>query len=173
MAFNDCATISFAAVIISDARQYQNILDIGGDLGGLRRNGFDERNTFPCPQAARGVINCCVRRRPYYLAGNPVPVLKAMNSLCAGLNHQSAPLEVREKFAVGTHGIAEALSAIRRIDGLAGAVILSTCNRGNSTRPASVRSCAGGAASLLRDRTGVDALPHYHGWLRSVRHLFV
>ena len=32
-----------------------------------------------------------------------------MNILCAGLNHQSAPLEIREKFAVGAHGIEKAL----------------------------------------------------------------
>ena len=81
-----------------------------------------------------------------------------MNIVCAGLNHQSAPLEIREKFAVGSRGMEEALCAVRRIDGLAGAVILSTCNR--------VEFYAAGLCpvrafdslqALLRDRSGVEA----------------
>ncbi len=96
-----------------------------------------------------------------------------MNILCAGLNHQSAPLEIREKFAVGSHGIEEALCAVRRIDGLAGAVILSTCNR--------VEFYAAGLCPvrafdslqvLLRDRSGVEAPLYFHDTPRSVRHLF-
>ncbi len=96
-----------------------------------------------------------------------------MNILCAGLNHQSAPLEIREKFAVGAHGIEEALRAVRTIDGLAGAVILSTCNRVEFYAASLCPVRAFGALQAhLRDRTGVDAPLYYHDTPRSVRHLF-
>jgi len=52
-----------------------------------------------------------------------------MNILCAGVNHHLAPVEVREKFAVGDHELPSVLENLRRIDGTAGAVVLSTCNR--------------------------------------------
>ena len=96
-----------------------------------------------------------------------------MNILCAGLNHQSAPLEIREKFAVGGHGIEEALCAVRQIDGLAGAVILSTCNRVEfyAASLCPVRAFDS-LQTLLRDRTGVDAPLYFHDTPRSVRHLF-
>ncbi|MGA9579030.1 MAG: hypothetical protein WBV90_15575, partial [Terrimicrobiaceae bacterium] len=81
-----------------------------------------------------------------------------MNILCAGLNHQNAPLEIREKFAVSGHGMVETLSAMRRIDGLAGAVILSTCNRVEfyAASLCPVRAFDS-LQTLLRDRTGVEA----------------
>ena len=96
-----------------------------------------------------------------------------MNILCAGLNHHSAPVDVREKFAVAPHGIEEALQAVRRIDGLAGAVILSTCNRVEfyAASVCPVRTF-GALQTLLRDRTGVDAPLYYHDTPRSVGHLF-
>jgi len=96
-----------------------------------------------------------------------------MNILCAGINHQQAPVEIREKFAVGTHELEETLNAVRRIDGLAGAVVLSTCNRvefyAASVCPA--RTCDG-LKTLLHDRTGIEAPLYVHDTPRSVRHLF-
>lgn len=96
-----------------------------------------------------------------------------MNILCAGLNHQNAPLEIREKFAVSGHGMIETLSAMRRIDGLAGAVILSTCNRVEfyAASLCPVRAFDS-LQTLLRDRTGVEAPLYFHDTPRSVRHLF-
>lgn len=52
-----------------------------------------------------------------------------MNILCAGVNHHFAPVEVREKFAVGDHELPGVLKTLRQIDGTAGAVVVSTCNR--------------------------------------------
>ncbi|GAT31656.1 glutamyl-tRNA reductase [Terrimicrobium sacchariphilum] len=96
-----------------------------------------------------------------------------MNILCAGLNHQNAPIEVREKFAVGQHELAETLDAVRTIDGLSGAVILSTCNRvefyASSICP--VRTIDG-LRGLMRERTGYDAPLYIHDTTRSVQHLF-
>ncbi len=96
-----------------------------------------------------------------------------MNILCAGLNHQNAPIEVREKFAVGQHELADTLDAVRAIDGLSGAVILSTCNRvefyASSICP--VRTIDG-LRGLMRERTGYDAPLYIHDTTRSVQHLF-
>lgn len=96
-----------------------------------------------------------------------------MNIFCAGLNHQNAPVEVRERFAVGDHELLDTLGAIRTIDGLSGAVILSTCNRvefyASSLCPART---ADGLRDLMRERTGFDAPFYVHDTPRSVQHLF-
>jgi glutamyl-tRNA reductase len=52
-----------------------------------------------------------------------------MALVCVGISHRHAPLEVREKFAVGPNSLAETLTRIRAIESLQGAVLLSTCNR--------------------------------------------
>ena len=96
-----------------------------------------------------------------------------MNILCAGLSYQNTPVELREKFAIGQHELPEALEAVRSVEGLSGAVILSTCNRvefyASSLCP--VRDFEG-LRDVLRSRTGVDAPLYMHDTPRSVRHLF-
>ncbi len=97
-----------------------------------------------------------------------------MNILCAGINHHSAAVDIREKFAVATHELAGVLDRIRTIDGLAGAVIVSTCNRvefyAASVCPIRVMD---GLRVYLNERTeNPDALLYTHVSPRSVRHLF-
>lgn len=96
-----------------------------------------------------------------------------MNILCAGLNHQNAPVEIREKFAIGNHELQDTLSAVRAIDGTGGAVILSTCNRvefyAASLCPVRTFEALRG---LMQTRSGVDAPLYFHDTPRSVRHLF-
>jgi len=97
-----------------------------------------------------------------------------MNILCAGINHHSAPVELREKFAVGPHEISSTLGELQRLEGLFGAVVVSTCNR--------VEFYAAGVCPLraldalrefLRHRTGETNAPLYtHESPQSVRHLF-
>lgn len=96
-----------------------------------------------------------------------------MNILCAGLNHQNTPIEVREKFAVGGHEMQATLDAVRGIDGLTGAVILSTCNRVEfyAASVCPVRAFDG-LRGLMQERTGVEAPLYFHDTPRSVRHLF-
>lgn len=96
-----------------------------------------------------------------------------MNILCAGLNHQNAPIEIRERFAIGGGQLHETLDAVRGIDGLTGAVILSTCNRVEfyTSSLCPVRAFDG-LKELLRDRTGYEAPLYFHDTPRSVRHLF-
>jgi len=52
-----------------------------------------------------------------------------MELLCLGLNHKTAPVEVRECFAVGTHKLGEASLGLCALAGVSEAVVISTCNR--------------------------------------------
>jgi glutamyl-tRNA reductase len=52
-----------------------------------------------------------------------------MKLLALGLNHKTAPIEVRERLAFGPDIIAGALRDLRGHDGVHEAVIVSTCNR--------------------------------------------
>lgn len=97
-----------------------------------------------------------------------------MNIVCAGINHRSATVAIREKFAVGPHELEQALARIRGIDGLAGAVIVSTCNRVEyytaSVCPIRVLD---GLRAYLQERTGGNDAPLYtHESPASIRHLF-
>ncbi len=53
----------------------------------------------------------------------------ALNLLAVGLSHHSAPIEVREELAVGTHSIPEVLERVRGEHLGREALLLSTCNR--------------------------------------------
>ena len=52
-----------------------------------------------------------------------------MHILLVGLNHQSAPIEVRERLAFSSEQVPKALTRLREALGLEEAAILSTCNR--------------------------------------------
>ncbi len=52
-----------------------------------------------------------------------------MELLCLGLNHRTAPVEVREKFAVGAPKLGEACTELAALAEAAEAVVISTCNR--------------------------------------------
>src|ERR1043166_7758539 len=52
-----------------------------------------------------------------------------MHLLLAGLNHRTAPIEVRDRFAITEQRLEGALAAITEAAGLSECAILSTCNR--------------------------------------------
>src|SRR5438874_449701 len=52
-----------------------------------------------------------------------------MNIIVVGLNHRTAPVELRERLAVPESRLPETLARLRRWPGVAEATILSTCNR--------------------------------------------
>ncbi len=52
-----------------------------------------------------------------------------MTLIALGLNHQTAPLELRERVVFPTHDLGPALRALRAQPGVREAAILSTCNR--------------------------------------------
>jgi len=96
-----------------------------------------------------------------------------MNILCAGLNHLTAPVDVREKFSVSQGELPNFLEEVRQSDGLAGAVVVSTCNRvelyGAGVCPIAAHERFG---ELFRKRAGIDVPLYLHDTPRSVSHLF-
>ena len=52
-----------------------------------------------------------------------------MELACLGLNHRTAPVEVRERFAVGTTKLGEAASQLTALADVMEGVVISTCNR--------------------------------------------
>jgi glutamyl-tRNA reductase len=46
-----------------------------------------------------------------------------------GMNHETAPVQIREKFALERHNIDEAMNSIRGINEIKESIIISTCNR--------------------------------------------
>ena len=95
-----------------------------------------------------------------------------MDLLCVGVSHKTAPLDVREKLALGPEKIAEAL---QRVSGAAEAMVLSTCNRVEfyavAPTPQKVRDSL---RSLVAALGGVDSLEHVyeHDGDAALVHLF-
>ncbi|MEA3186336.1 MAG: glutamyl-tRNA reductase [Chthoniobacter sp.] len=52
-----------------------------------------------------------------------------MDVLCFGLSHQTAGVALRERFAIAEHELGEAARRLGTMEGVAEAVIVSTCNR--------------------------------------------
>ena len=52
-----------------------------------------------------------------------------MDLLVVGLNHHTAPVEIRERLAFADEELPAALETLMAEDGLREAMILSTCNR--------------------------------------------
>lgn len=96
-----------------------------------------------------------------------------MNIFCAGINHKTAPVEIREKFAVQPHQLDSVLEEIRGIDSLNEAVVLSTCNRvefyTTSLCPERARN---DLEKWMERRAGIRPQIYSHDTTRSVRHLF-
>lgn len=52
-----------------------------------------------------------------------------MEIVCIGISHKTAPVEIRERFAVGDSHLGEIAATLSKMDGLREAVVVSTCNR--------------------------------------------
>lgn len=97
-----------------------------------------------------------------------------MALLILGINHHSAPLDVREKLAFPQDRQAEALADLAAQPGVAEAVLVSTCNRTEvicrADDEAGVRRWLAAAAA----EAGVDLGPHLycHVGEAAVRHAF-
>lgn len=52
-----------------------------------------------------------------------------MSIFCLGVNHKTAPVELRERLAISEHTVPDHLGEVCRLGGIDEAVILSTCNR--------------------------------------------
>ena len=70
-----------------------------------------------------------------------------------GLNHRTAPIEVREKFSIGKDAIRRGLENLDGYDGLSEAVILSTCNR-SEVYAVTATDCEQSIYNFLNDLIG-------------------
>jgi glutamyl-tRNA reductase len=52
-----------------------------------------------------------------------------MNIFCFGISHQTADVEVRERFAIPDSALADSLTRLARIRSVDEGILLSTCNR--------------------------------------------
>jgi len=96
-----------------------------------------------------------------------------VNILCAGLNHRTAHLDVRERFAVRESEMTEMLVRLRGIEGVSGAVMLSTCNRVELYASALCPLRAlDGFRFLLSQKAGLEAPLYHHANPQAIRHLF-
>lgn len=98
-----------------------------------------------------------------------------MEILCFGLSHHTAPVDVREKFAVGDAHLGNVTASLAQFGDLGEAVIISTCNRVEYYVAA---DAVNGGFDRVREfikARGVNAeAAHFHEMptQRAVRHLF-
>lgn len=101
-----------------------------------------------------------------------------MKFLLTGLNHRTAPVEVREKIAFDERTLPDALSNLKKCPGVVEGVILSTCNRVEVSITADDGADATAAVDgFIADTRSVERtwvspyLYHYDG-PEAIRHLF-
>ena len=98
-----------------------------------------------------------------------------MEIICLGLSHHTAPVDLRERFAIPDGEIAAAATHLKTVPGVSEAVVVSTCNR-VEIYVAAEQAVAGFAAvaEYLRARAAAPEGEHFfqHATAQSVRHLF-
>lgn len=97
-----------------------------------------------------------------------------MALLILGINHHSAPLEVREKLAIPQAEQGGALAELAGRPGVAEAVLVSTCNRTEVICRADDESAVRGWMEATAAKAGVDLAPYLycHAEEAAVRHAF-
>jgi glutamyl-tRNA reductase len=101
-----------------------------------------------------------------------------MRFLITGLNHRTAPVEIRERLAFGDQTLPDALDRLKRRPGVLEGMILSTCNRVEVMTTADDRSDVDGSLESFlaecRDveRTWVSPYLYKFDGRDAIRHLF-
>jgi glutamyl-tRNA reductase len=96
-----------------------------------------------------------------------------MNLFRFGLSHQTAGVDVRERFAIPESALPEALARLKTIPGLTEGLVLSTCNRTEFYVTGAFRDSQVFFESFYRDfRAGDDAHLFCFADNQCVRHLF-
>ncbi|BCL77401.1 glutamyl-tRNA reductase [Jeongeupia sp. HS-3] len=97
-----------------------------------------------------------------------------MNLLVLGINHQTAPLAVRERLAFGEVELPRALAELTQVKGVAEAAIVSTCNRTEVYCNARDAEAVLGWLAASRGRDVADIVAHLyrHENDAAVRHAF-
>lgn len=98
-----------------------------------------------------------------------------MKFAITGLNHKTAPVEVRERVALRDGDLAGELDRLKREPGLSEGLILSTCNRVEIAMAIDDRSDAGESIARFlagRGASGLEGHLYTHTGADAVRHLF-
>jgi glutamyl-tRNA reductase len=98
-----------------------------------------------------------------------------MSIFCFGLSHQTAAVDVRERFAIPESALPEALAQLKTIPGLTEGLIVSTCNRTEFYVTGEFRDRPASAffESFYRDFRAGDERHLFHLWANHcARHLF-
>ncbi len=94
-----------------------------------------------------------------------------------GVNHKTAPIELRERIAIGREDLAQATLALAAMPGVAECMIVSTCNRVEILASVDEKSADTDLAGFLDRHFALDPgllTPHIyrHDEQEAVRHLF-
>ena len=96
-----------------------------------------------------------------------------MTLLALGLNHQTAPVHLRERVAFADATLPQALATIRALPGVREAALLSTCNRTELYAVAEdMRALADWLASHADEGDDLHAYLYQHADVDAARHLF-
>lgn len=97
-----------------------------------------------------------------------------MTLLALGINHQTAPVSLRERVAFADDRLADALSALRALPSVSEVAVLSTCNRTELYAVADDQGRALGdwLASHPGEASGLESYFYWHHDANAVRHLF-
>ena len=98
-----------------------------------------------------------------------------MSIFCFGLSHQTAAVNVRERFAIPVSALPEALARLKRMPGLTEGLIVSTCNRTEFYVTGAFRDSPAPAffESFYREFRAGDETHLFRLWANHcVRHLF-
>ncbi len=97
-----------------------------------------------------------------------------MALIVAGVNHRTAPIEIREKLALASSEIAPVLEKLKGESGAREAVVLTTCNRTEFWMVEGARSASSLIGQLMSERLGADASSYMyvHQDRDAVSHLF-
>ncbi len=98
-----------------------------------------------------------------------------MNFFVIGVNHKTAPVEVRERFAIPEAQLPDALRQLTEIPGVEEGLIVSTCNRVEIVARSNNGSCD--LRGFVKKFYGFDPAPYdryffEHSGKDAVRHLF-
>ena len=101
-----------------------------------------------------------------------------MNLVLLGLNHRTAPVEVREQFHIPETELGRAVRLLSRHPGVLECMILSTCNRVEFFAHTQDGAEPGGhlrefvADYYQREFSGIDSYFYCHKQVESIRHMF-
>lgn len=100
-----------------------------------------------------------------------------MSLILVGVNHRTAPLDVRERLSVPDRELPDELSAIHGMAGIDGATILSTCNRVEIVTSASDENVVDAVVARISERasmTRTEVEKHLYVLRHAdvIRHLF-